>query len=148
MQMLSSKYTFFYKFVFLFIWVVGFGLGAREVIFFSPEHDLRWTQYVVTWGAIAVFIFFATGSIKTVTLDRKKKVLVVSNFFKTHNISFENIEDIDGSSFLSPKLVWFTLKTPSEFGRKINFLPAVRPQRSIGKHPMVIDLRKEFTMDK
>ena len=148
MQILSSKYTFFYKFVFLFIWVVGFGLGAREVIFFSPEYDLRWSQYVVTWVAIAIFIFFATGSIKTITMDRKKKVLVVSNFFKTHTISFDNIEDIDGSSLLSPKLVWFTLKTPSEFGRKIYFLPAVRPQRSIGKHPIVIDLRKEFTMDK
>jgi len=148
MQTLSSKYTFFYKFIFLFIWVVGFGAGAREVIFFSPEYDLRWTQYAVTWAAVAVFIFFATGSIKTVAMDRKKKLLVVSNFFKTHNISFDNIEDIDGSSLLSPKLVWFTLKTPSEFGRKINFMPAVRPQRSIGKHPMVIDLRKEFAMDK
>ncbi|MFT5697948.1 MAG: hypothetical protein ACI8ZB_000802 [Desulforhopalus sp.] len=148
MQTLSSKYTFFYKFVFILIWVVGFGIGAREVIFFSVEYDLRWTQYAVTWAVIAIFIFFATGSIKTVIMDKKKRVLIVSNYFKTHDISFDEVEDIDGSSLLSPKLIWFTLKNPSPFGRKINFLPAVRPQRSIGKHPMVIDLRREFKLDK
>ncbi len=148
MQTLSSKYTFFYKFVFLFIWIVGFGAGAREVLFFSAEYDLRWTQYAVTWSSIAIFIFFATGSIKTVTMDKKKRILIVSNFLKSHTISFDAVEDIDGSSLLSPKLVWFTLKEPSAFGRKINFLPAVRPQRSIGKHPMVIDLRRDFALDK
>ena len=148
MQTLSSKYTFFYKFIFILIWIAGFGLGAREILFFSAEYDLRWTQYAVTWATIAIFIFFATGSIKTVIMDKKKKVLVVSNYITTHEISFDEIEDIDGSSLLSPKLVWFTLKNPSKFGRKINFLPAVRPQRSIGKHPMVIDLRKEFALDK
>ncbi len=147
MQTLSSKYTFFYKFVFILIWIVGFGIGAREVIFFSAEYDLRWTQYAVTWGAISVFIFFATGSIKTVIMDKKKKILVVSNYFTTHEISFDEVEDIDGSSLLSPKLIWFILKDPSGFGQKINFLPAVRPQRSIGKHPMVIDLRKDFKLD-
>lgn len=148
MQTLSSKYTFFYKFVFILIWIIGFGIGAREVLFFSAEYDLRWTQYAVTWGALSVFIFFATGSIKTVIMDKKKKVLMVSNYFTTHEISFDEVDDIDGSSLLSPKLIWFTLKNPSKFGRKINFLPAVRPQRSIGKHPMVIDLRKDFNLDK
>lgn len=72
----------------------------------------------------------------------------MSNFFKNHTINFDEVEDIDGSSLLSPKLVWFTLKAPSAFGKKISFMPATRPQRSIGKHPMVIDLRKEFALDK
>lgn len=148
MQILSSKYTFFYKFIFLLVWVIGFGAGAREVLFFSPDYDLRWTQYAVTWAAIAVFIFFATGTIKTVTMDKKKKELVVSNFLKTHSIQFDEVEDIDGSSLLSPRLVWFTLKSHSAFGRRISFLPAVRPQRSMGKHPMVMELRKEFQLDK
>lgn len=146
-QILSSKYTFFYKFIFFLIWVIGFGAGAREVLFFSPEFDLRWTQYMITWGAIAIFIFFATGTIKTVSMDRKKRELTVSNFLSTHTISFDEVEDIDGSALLSPKLVWFTLKSPSPFGRRISFLPAVRPQRSMGKHPMVIELRKEFSLD-
>lgn len=141
MQILSSKYTFFYKFIFILIWIAG-------VLFFPQEYDLRWTQYAVTWGAIAVFIFFATGSIKTVAINRKKKILVVSNYFKTRNIDFAAIEDIDGSSQLSPKLVWFTLKEASDFGRKIIFLPAVAPQKSIGKHPIVIELRKEFQIDR
>lgn len=148
MQTLSSKYTFFYKFVFILIWIVGFGVGARDVLFFPAEYDSQWTQYAVTWGAMSILIFFATGSIKTVVMDNKKKVLVVSNYLSTHEISFDEIKDIDGSSLLSPKLIWFTLKSKSSFGWEISFLPAAKPQRSIGKHPMVIDLRKKFELDK
>ncbi|MCP3888992.1 MAG: hypothetical protein GY702_08990 [Desulfobulbaceae bacterium] len=145
--MLSSKYTFFYKFIFIFIWVIGFATGAREVLFYSTEYDLRWIQYAGTWIGIALFIFFATGSVKQVTINREKKQLEVSNFIKSITIPFSEIEDIDGSSLLSPKLIWFILKTPTEFGRKITFMPAHRPARGIGKHPVVMELRKEFELD-
>lgn len=148
MQTLSSKYTFFYKFVFLFIWIFGFGAGARKVLFFTPQYDLKWMQYAATWAAISIFIYFATGAVKQVVINRKKKELEVSNFFSSITVPFSEIEDIDGSSLLSPKLVWFSLKNPSKFGRKIPFMPATRPTRGIGKHPMVIDLRKEFELDK
>lgn len=81
-------------------------------------------------------------------INYKKKQLEVSNFFKTIYVDFSEIEDIDGSSLLSPKLVWFILKTPTAFGTKISFMPAHRPARSIGKHPLVIELRREFKLDK
>ena len=103
-QCLSSKHTFFYKFIFIFIWIAGFGLGAREVLFFSVEFDLRWLQYAVIWGAGTIYIFFTTGSVKTITMDRKKKTLLVSNYLTSHSINLEEIEDIDGSSFSAPNL--------------------------------------------
>jgi hypothetical protein len=148
MQTLSSKFTFFYKYVLIFIWIVGFGAGTAKILFLSQDYDLRWTQYASTWVAIALFIFFATGSVKEVVMDRKRKKFVVGNFLKSIDIDFSEIEDIDGSSLLSPKLVWFTLKNSSEFGSKISFMPATRPTRGIGKHPMVMELRKEFTLDR
>lgn len=147
MQTLSSKYTYFYKFVLIMIWIIGFAAGVRKVLFSSPFFDSQWMQYTGTWLGIALFIYFATGSIKQVQIHRDKKCLEVSNFFKTLTIGFEEIEDIDGSSFLSPKLVWFSLKKSSGFGKKIAFMPATRPTRGIGKHPMVIDLRREFKLD-
>lgn len=67
MQTLSSKYTFFYKYIFILIWICGFGAGAREVLFINPQ-----------------------------------------------------------------------------FGRKISFMPSHRRARSTGKHPLVVELRKEF----
>lgn len=147
-QKLSSKYTFFYKFIFILIWFFGFGAGSREVLLISPEFDLRWWQYFITWIAISLFIYFATGSLKEISIDWKKKQLEVSNFLKSTTIDFSQIEDIDGSSLLSPKLVWFTLSSKSDFGRKISFMPATRPTRGIGKHPMVVELRKEFRLDR
>ena len=144
MQTLSSKYTFFYKYIFILVWIFGFGAGAREVLIIKPQFDGRWFQYVLTWLLITLFIYFATGSIKIVTLDREKKQLAVSNYLKTETIDTAEIIGVDGTSLLSPKLVWITLKKNTPFGRKISFLPAHRPARSIGKHPLVMELREEF----
>lgn len=144
MQTLSSKYTFFYKYIFIFIWFFGFALGTSGVLFIDPQFDSQWTQYFLAWLLITLFIFFATGSIKSVCLDREKNQLIVSNYIKTETINCSHIIAVDGSSLLSPKLVWVNLEKKSPFGRKISFMPAHRPTRSIGKHPLVMELREEF----
>lgn len=147
MDTLSSKYTFFYKYIFIFTWIIGFGFGSREIIFFNSEFDARWIQYAGSWVGITVIIYFITGSIKEVKLNKKKKAFEVSNFLKTEDIAFEEIEDISGSTFLSPKMVWITLKNRSLFGRKILFMPAHRAAKGIGLHPIVMELRKQFNLD-
>ena len=147
MQTLSSKYTFFYKYIFILMWIFGFGFGAREILLVNPQFDDQWVQYALAWLLIGLFIFFATGSIKTVILDRDNNQLKVSNYLKTLIIDCDEITSVDGSSLLSPKLVWITLDKSSTFGRKISFMPAHRPTRSIGKHPMVVELREEFNVN-
>ncbi len=148
MQIISSRLTFFYKFVLIPIWIFGFGFGTKEVLFIQPQFDAHWLQYLVTWMVVTLLIFIATGQIKMVSLNKKKRQFEVSNFLKTSTIDFSEVEDIDGSSMLSPKLVWFTLKKKSIFGKKITFMPANRPTRGIGKHPLVMELRKEFKFDR
>jgi len=148
MQILSSKLTYFYKYIFILMWIIGFGVGAREIIFCPQQFDVRWIQYVSIWGGITVFMFFSTGSIKKVSIDTRKKQLEVSNFYKTTVIDYSQVVDIDGSTYLSPRLVWFTLKSDSIFGRKISFIPVNRPGKGIGKHPLVQELRKEFDLDR
>lgn len=146
MQKLSSRHTFFYKYIFILTWILGFAAGTREVLFIDPQFDARWIQYALAWLLITLFIFFATGSIKTVTLNREKKQLTVSNYLKSEIIDCDDVIAVDGSSLLSPKLVWITLKKSTTFGNKISFLPAHRPARSIGKHPLVMELREEFNV--
>lgn len=128
------------------MWLLGFGIGTRELLFIDPQFDDQWVQYTLAWLLIGLFIFFATGSIKTVVLDREKRQLTVSNYLKTVTIDCDEIVSVDGSSLLSPKLVWITLNKRTSFGRKISFMPAHRPTRSIGKHPMVMELREEFNV--
>lgn len=129
------------------MWIIGFAIGAGEILFINPKFDIRWIQYFVTWTGFALFMFFSTGSIKKVSLDTKKKQLEVSNFYKTTVINISEIADIDGSTYLSPRLVWFTLKNDSVFGRKISFIPGNRLGKGIGKHPIVQELRKQFDLD-
>lgn len=143
MKELSSSLTFFYKFIVVLIWIAGFGFGTREVLLAGPS-DPRWYQYASIWLIFGVFIFFSTGHIKKVILH--KDHLVVSNFLKTVKVPVADIEAVDGSSFLSPKLVWFQLKKPSEFGLKISFIPERRMSPGIGKHPLVAELNKQLKL--
>lgn len=143
MKQLSSSLTFFYKFVLIFVWLIGFGIGSRAVLLAGPDEP-RWKMYMVAWLAITTFIFFSCSHIKKVAIQGKK--LVVSNFFKTEEIDLSEIESVDGSSYLSPRQVWFTLKRPCTFGQKIVFIPVNRKARGIGKHPLVMELAKELDL--
>ncbi|SHO48324.1 hypothetical protein [Desulfopila aestuarii] len=143
MKELSSPLTFFYKFIFLALWIVGFGAGTHKVLLAGPD-DPRWSQYMIVWAALSIFIFFSCGNVKKVTLQGRK--LQISNFLRTEEIDVDDIESVDGSTFLSPRLVWFTLKTPCSFGRKITFIPALRKVRGIGKHPLVQELAEELKL--
>lgn len=143
MKELSSSLTFFYKYIVLLVWIGGFGLGTREVLLAGPN-DPRWIQYFVVWILFALFIFFTTAKIKKVSLEGKH--LLVSNFFKTEKIHIADIQSVDGSSYLSPKLVWFTLKKKSAFGEKITFIPQRRMSAGIGKHPLVRELTEKFDL--
>ncbi len=94
------------------------------------------------WLGITIFMFFTTGDVKKVCHDGKK--LIVSNFYSKIEIDVEQILAVDGTSFLSPKLVWFILKEPCSFGKKITFLPKHRMSAGLGKHPAVHNLQKEL----
>lgn len=141
MKELSSPFTFFYKYIFILIWVVGFGLGTQEVLLAGPE-DPRWSQYLSIWAILSVFIFFSTGNVKKVSLGHGK--IQISNFLRTEEIDVSEIESIDGSTYLSPRLVWFNLEADSAFGSKITFIPAFRKSKGIGKHPIIHELAREL----
>ncbi|MEE4240613.1 MAG: hypothetical protein V2I36_04045 [Desulfopila sp.] len=144
MKELSSSLTFFYKYIILVLWIVGFGIGGRDVIFASEAYDLRWIQYMVTWLMIGSFFFFITGPIKKVVLEGR--ILIVSNYLRTEKIDIEQITAVDSFSFFTPKLVWFTLRDQSPFGKKIVFLPKHRIGSGLGKHPLVFEMRRQLNL--
>ena len=143
MKELSSPFTFFYKYIFILIWIVGFGRSTQAVLLAGPA-DPKWLPYMGVWVMISLFIFFSSGNVKKVSLGGGK--IQVSNFLRTVEIDVSEIESIDGSSYLSPRLLWFNLKTKSAFGTKISFLPVFRPSKGIGKHPLIHELAKELDL--
>lgn len=143
MKELSSPFTFFYKYIFILIWIVGFGLGTHKVLLAGPD-DPRWLQYMGVWALFSIFIFFSSGNVKKVTMGKTK--IQISNFLRTEEIDISDIASVDGATYLSPRLVWFNLKKPCSFGTKITFIPAIRKVRGIGKHPLVQELAKELDL--
>ena len=141
MKEISSPLTYFYKFIFPLIWAIGFPAGVHEVLLAGPS-DPRWSKYLVVWILFTLFLIFSCGHIKKVTISGR--TIRISNFRRTIEIESAEVESVDGSSFLSPRLVWFNLKQPCGFGRKIAFIPAFRKARGIGKHPLVEELAREF----
>lgn len=141
MREISSPFTFFYKYIVILIWIIGFGFGASEMLLSGPDNP-QWIRYMGTWFFIAGGIYFFTGHIKKVSMDNNH--LVVSNFIKQEKIPLTAIEKVDGASFLNPRLVWITLSGPSTFGEKITFIPVFRKGSAIGKHPLVYELRQEL----
>lgn len=144
MKKLSSSFTFFYKYVVLALWIVGFGIGGSDILFGAESYDFRWMQYMTTWLGVAAFFFFITGPIKKVGIEGQ--TLIVSNYFRTEEIDLAQIAAVDSFSFFTPKLVWFTLKDNSAFGRKITFLPRHRIGSGLGRHPLVFELRRDLNL--
>ena len=141
MKELSSSLTFFYKYGAVPLWLAAFGLGSWEVLTAGPQ-DPRWVKYLAAWLGVAIFLFFTTGHIKKVTLDGDQ--LVVSNYLHSESIPVSRVAAVDGSTWLSPKLVWLTLRSPCAFGRKITFIPVRRMAKGIGKHPLVAELSQDL----
>ena len=116
MRELSTRLTLFYKYILIVIWIVFFGCLTYKAVVLKMGEGSSYHHYIVVWGVIALFILFTVSNIKKVLL--KKDKLIVSNFFRSEEINLSNIKGINGTTYLSPKLIWFTLKKRSTFGVK------------------------------
>lgn len=142
MRQLSASFTFFYKYIFILLWLAFFAFAIA-----SAASSDRLTQpsllTMIGAGMVgALFILAMTGSIKKVVLDGS--VLHVSNFLRTETIDTAALASISGTTMLSPTLVWFTLKEPCSFGSRIVFMPRARRKPGFGKHPLVFELQQEL----
>lgn len=144
MRVLSSPHTFFYKYVYQSLWLAGFTLGTKEVLLAGPG-DPRYIKYLVIWALFTLFIHFCTGSIKKVAI--RDNQLFVSNYLTERQIPLTEISTIGGSSFMSPKQVWFTIQPPGQSPEKISFIPEGKRVRGPGKHPLVAELAKELGIE-
>lgn len=100
---------------------------------------------MAVWLGVTLFVFFTSGNIKKVCIEGKE--LVVTNFLATERMDLSKIQTVDGSSFLSPRLVWLILSEPCSFGTRITFLPKHRLTKGLGKHPLVYELKEELGLD-
>ena len=147
-EKISSSTTFYYKVLFPFLWITGFGAGTIAMWlgkFNQPSHptDDPRLIFLVFWIAGSLFLLIDTIRLKTVSLD--KDVLVIKNFVRVIKVPLRNIKHISESRLMRPKTITLTVYPTSEFGERITFIPQAKFQaifNIFSEHPIVMKLRE------
>jgi len=98
----------------------------------------KWIVLFV-WIAGSAFILWGSARLKEVSVD--DDYLYVSNYLKEIAIPLSDIFDVKENRWINYHPVTIYLKSPSEFGDKIVFMPTVRFFGGWSSHPVVAELK-------
>ncbi len=130
-QQLSSRWTFFYKFIVPALTVGGMGFGAywawrnpgsdgvNAPDGMAAEHI--WILMLAATALVAAVMWWTIAPLKRVVLAGDE--LLVSNYLTEIRVPLTSIEKISGPSRTNPTRYTVTLLEPTEFGRRITFMP-------------------------
>ena len=121
-----------------------FGIGAiyaDPLIIVEPSY---YTIFLLVWFVI-VFVFLCVLGIrnKKVFIDDQK--FIVSNYINKIIIPFSNIENINGTTLVTPEQVRIILKSKCKFGKIICFMPQFRYITGHTLHPIVEELKHQIS---
>jgi hypothetical protein len=133
-QQLSSRSTFFWKFIFPLVWGGGFGLGTL-MMFISPMEgtpgkppppdEIKYV-FLTVWVGAVLFLLLLIAPLKRVRLNDGN--LIVSNFFKDTTIPLSSITRVRENRWTHiggkhPIVIEWTEASPQTQKRKIVFIP-------------------------
>ena len=130
------------KFVFPAFWIPSLGLGTLSVFlggFEGPDPPPK-LLFLFAYVAGAVFIWWSCVRLKQVSVDNN--FLYVSNYIKEIAIPLSEIHDVTENRWVNIHPVTIRLKSSSEFGDKIVFMPTVRFFAFFSSHPVVSELKE------
>jgi hypothetical protein len=139
---LSSLQTFLTKVIFPAIWIPLIGIGTLTMFrggFQGVGAPPTWI-FLFGWIAGSAFIYWNCIRLKEVSTD--DDFLYVSNYLKEISIPLSEIYDVTENVWLSIHPVTIHLKSQSEFGDKIVFMPKVRFFAFFRSHPVVTELKE------
>jgi hypothetical protein len=140
MRDLSSGMTFFMKFIFVGVWIVGFGVGTLA-LWSSPnaQVEAQW-QFAGAWVAGSALIWWACARLKRVRVDGQ--ALYISNFLKEISVPLGMIVDVTENTWVNIHPVTVHFRAPTEFGSKITFMPPARFLAMFSSDPVVAELKR------
>ncbi len=146
-RMISSRQTFFAKFVLPTLWIGIFGAVTLALwlgLFWGsqmsgPPLPLKWTFLAVLLVGGTIFLR-TTARLKRVRIDGD--TLLISNYRTEIRVPVSDIVDVTENRALNHHPVTITLRHETEFGRTITFMPKVRPFLLWRSHPVVPELRE------
>jgi hypothetical protein len=119
-RVLSTRFTFFFKFVFPVLWLSVMASAITAVV-----HVNVWlaTPMVIIVALVVALFWFYAWPIKKVLAYRDH--LVVSNFMHTTRIAYSDIESVREVRWINWRPTVVTLKTTSAKGRSFIYYPVV-----------------------
>jgi len=114
---------------------LGMFLGGFEGPDLPPK-----LLFLFFWLGGSAFIYWSCIRLKEVSVD--DDFLYVSNYLKEIVIPLSEIYDVTENVWVNIHPVTIRLKTPSEFGEKIVFMPTVRFFALFSSHPVVTELKE------
>jgi hypothetical protein len=136
---LSSHQTILIKFFLPALWIPFFGLGAIQALICCANEPPGWI-FPFFWIAGSAFLWFNSARLKYVSVD--DEFLYVSNYLREIAIPLSDIYDVTENRWINHNPITIQLKSPSEFGDKIVFMPKVRAFAFFTSHPVVAELKQ------
>jgi hypothetical protein len=124
------------KVVFPTIWTILFG----EVVGSGARYTAPDVGVLLFWIAGAGLMWWHCARLKVVHVD--DNFLYVSNFLKEIAVPLSDICDVTESLWSNVHPVTIHLKSPSEFGNKIVFMPTHRMFAFFSSHPVVDEIKR------
>lgn len=122
----STNFTLFLKLFLTPFWAVFFGLFTLFVLFYT-QSEILFLQNPLFKGVIFtvyalffVLFYFTLWQLRRVELGEQE--YLVSDYFNTYRLIYEDIDVISESSIFKWTLVGIHLKGKGKLGRKIYFL--------------------------
>jgi hypothetical protein len=139
---LSSLQTVLMKIVYPVMWIPIFDFITFRMPFDGPGGRDSLPKWVYLLGGVAgaAFIYWSCARLKAVSVD--DQFLYVSNYLKEVSIPLSEIYDVTENRWINIHPVTIHLKSPSEFGDKIVFMPKSMPFAFFSSHPVVNELKK------
>ena len=122
----SSNMTLVLKIFLPTAWFVFFGMLTAAILFSSGEENPLFANTTFKIISLSMFICFLVFLYLTVMrlmrVEYSDHVFSASNYFKTYQYLYQDIEKIKEIDLILFSLVKIKMKAPTRLGRKIYFL--------------------------
>ena len=124
LRILSSRWTFFSKYLFPGLWLSAGGSGVAGALASSTAGASGWRVLAplgVGWLFGCVFIGRMAWYLERVSLDGA--TLIVSNYWRSARIPVAALRRVTVERFVRGQPIALEFAEPTAFGRRVEFLP-------------------------
>jgi hypothetical protein len=138
---LSSLLTLYFKVLLPSLWISLFGIAVIGAFLENDSSASAPPKFflLALWISGTAFLYWLCIRLKNVSIDNE--FLYVSNYLKEITIPLSNIYFVTENRWVNIHPVTIHLRSPSEFGDKITFMPKIRLFPFFGSHPVVKELK-------